>query len=311
MDTASLLSGDERCGRIAHWGLDWEREKIEARDLLAAGIKAGLTSTRKDFNQEAGEAVIGVARDREVIQDDKCDQFSSIIHLASLADVVSSAIRRPSDEPWRLSEPVPLDDGILWTPSCYLSPRGDFLRRVVLVSAWNQDRHYAELRSWHSLGEVCIQNLPMQLIIIILGQRREGRYNGYWSRGYLHPVNKKLRFRRKNFIGQGFKDSWKEAWREDHDELPTSAWLDGMMEDGVLEDVRIRIDLPVPSEENRQRIVNLAKSKLRRIYSTKEIPEQNLSICDWPTPCIFRLPCHAQEPVSGRFGFMRIDEINK
>ena len=137
----------------------------------------------------------------------------------------------------------------------------------------------------------------------------EGKYHGPWSKGLQHPKNKQIRFKRKAFIGEGFKSTWIPCWREDHDEIPTRTWLSRMIEDEVLEDVCQKIDLPVPDEQNRERIVELAKRKLTRIYNTKELPEQNLSCCDWPTVCWHRSHCHSQQEPNGRFGFVRISEV--
>ena len=283
--TSHILKEFEICPRKSFWMKTWERDQIDAKELLYEGIKSGLTTSRKDFGDAAGEEIISVARDQELIQDDKADQYSSIIHLASLSDIIVSAIRKPTDDPWTLPEPVDLGDGVTWHSSCFLAPSGQTLRRVSLVSSWSKDRHFGDQRGWNCLGESCVYGLPMQTVVIVLGQHREGKYNGYWSKGFRHPINRGLRIKRKNFISKGFSDSWTQCWREDYDQISTQEWLDQMIKDEVLQDVCFRVDLPLPDEENRQRIVDLAKSKLKRIYSTDELPEQNLSVCDFPIPC--------------------------
>jgi hypothetical protein len=188
-----------------------------------------------------------------------------------------------------------------------MSPDGRFLRRIVLASAWNDDRHYSEARSWYTLGEVCAYDLPMQQAVIILGQHREGKRHGYWSKGLRHPVNKKLRFRKRNDVSTGFKSSWNSVWREDYDEITTKEWLDAMYEDGVLQDVAFNVDIPVPVKEVRKKIVDLAARKLEEIEEMKEIPDMQLSTCSWPVKCQFIRPCHNFETPNGRYGFVNIN----
>jgi hypothetical protein len=194
----------------------------------------------------------------------------------------------------------------MWTPSALLSPDGSHLRRVALVSNWSDDRHYSEARSWFSLGEVCAYGLPMQQVVIVLGQSRDGRRHSHWTKGLLHPANKKLRFRKKTNIAAGFKDTWHQVWREDRDEIATKDWISAMIEDDVLRDICFNVSIPVPEKAARQRILDLAARKLDRLSALKVLPDQNLSTCDWPRVCAFRNNCHSGNEPSGRYGFARI-----
>ena len=304
-DSPTLLSSVESCDLRGFWDRDWETHKIELSELLQQGIRAGLTSERPDFHEAAGERVMGIAAEREIFTDHH-DVYAQAIHTASIADIVSLAIRKPSEPPWDVPEPVGLGDGLIWTPACFLAPSGTNLRHVVIATAWSHDKHYAEARSWYSLGETCIYGLPMQQAVIVLGQHRDGKRHGYWSKGYRHPINRKLRLKRKNFSGEGFKDTWQQVWREDWDDIPTKAWLAQMLEDDVLKEVAFSVEIQVPPEGERQRIVDMAKRKLERLYAMTEKPEPKLTGCDFPFPCGHRNHCHKNEPPSGRFGFVRI-----
>ena len=82
-----------------------------------------------------------------------------------------------------------------------------------------------------------------------------------------------------------------------------------MLTDGVLQDHLILIDVPMPELKVQREIRDLAVSKLDGIYQTKALPDKNLSTCFWPTKCQFIGPCHSDQPVSGRFGFVRVDSI--
>ena len=149
----------------------------------------------------------------------------------------------------------------------------------------------------------------MKIAVCMIGAHKDGRYHSPWTKGFLHPVSKKLRFRRKNGKGEGFKDSWISIFREDRDEIDTKTWLESMLSDGVLSDVCFPIDLPLPEPKARQEIVDLAARRLDQIYSTKDLPMRQLSTCDFPFPCSHRGHCHKNENPSGRYGFVRVDQV--
>jgi hypothetical protein len=147
----------------------------------------------------------------------------------------------------------------------------------------------------------------MQLVVVHLGRHLDGKFHSHWSKGLRHPSgNKVLRFRKKKSVDTPFKESWISIWREDYDDISTSQWLEAMLKDGVLQDLLIRVDVPVPTPEHRQRIVDLAQRKLELIRGTKELPLQQLSTCDWPTPCVHRGHCHAQQGPSPAYGFVQL-----
>jgi hypothetical protein len=79
-----------------------------------------------------------------------------------------------------------------------------------------------------------------------------------------------------------------------------------MLSDGVLSDVCFVVDLPVPEPKARQNIVDLAVRRLGQIWTTKELPDPNLSSCFWPSRCAFVSNCHRGDLPSGRYGFVQI-----
>lgn len=306
MGTAETLEGYERCPRIPWWGREWEKGKLSPQDMLDIGVKAGLTAAvGSEYGMEAGETLYELGATRQ-IESKEHDIHAQVVHLASIADIVTTAIRKPTDAPWGV--PEALDR---WESECFLSPDGSHLRKVIFVTSWSDDRHYSLCRSWSAMGEVCHYELPMQLVVVMLGKQQSGRFHSYWSHGLRHPVNKKLRFRKKVDIANAFKSSWMECWREDHDEITTQEWLNAMISDDVIRDVLFKIDVAVPEKVSRQRIVDLANRKLDRIEKMKVLPDQSLSVCDWPVPCQFRRNCHGGEEPSGRYGFLsRIDHTS-
>lgn len=273
--------------------------------MVNLALRASLVAAgAQQWGELAGAEVLQLAEDRG-LQTDQNDIYSSVIHHAALSDLLVSSIRKPQDEPWLVPDPVQN-----WTSDCFLSPDGRYLRRYTLVSHWNDQRHYSECRSWYSCGEIAHYKLPMQLIVLVIGQERLGKRLSPWVSGFLHPANHELRFRKKSRSQtEVFNDKWTKIWREDHAEITRETWLNGMLKDDVLPEVCFKIDMPVPDEIHCQRIRDIAARKLERLYAMTETPEPNLSTCDWPVPCTFRRLCHTipeREP-SRKNGFVQIE----
>ncbi|HEX5426650.1 MAG TPA: hypothetical protein VFW94_24270 [Candidatus Acidoferrales bacterium] len=305
LTTSELLTNDERCGRLGLWSQSWEKRSYRAKQFLDAAIRVGLTTSKGDFGQIAGGEVVGLFRDHE-LEPRTHNDYDTAIHLAALSDILTSALRPPQSAPWLIPAPIAIGNHV-WTSGALLAPNRLALRRFVLVDRWSDDTHYHVCRSWGTLGEICAYSLPMELAVCVIGQFREGRYRSHWTQALRHPFSKKLRFRKKHQVEAGFKDTWKVTLREEHDEISTRDWLAAMMEDGVLPDLMFKIDVEVPEESERRRIVDLAIAKLDKIEATKELPLQNLSTCDLP-PCPFRSSCHKGDEPSGRYGLVRLGE---
>ena len=301
--TYELLEHFEHCHREGIYARDWQKSKITPAQMLAEGIKEGLTVDSPNYGQMAGEHCFELAVNPG-LDSKEYDLHSETIHICSLSDVISSAIRKK--EPWKPLGAIEVGEGGRWENDAYLDDTG-CLRRVLCVSSWSDERHYGLCRSWGTLGTMCLAGRPMKIAVAVLGQHKDGRYHGPWSKGLLHPANKKLRFRKKT---EGkFKDTYIPVWREDRAEISTNEWLDSMLTDGVLQDSLILIDIPLPSHEVQKEIRDLAARKLKTIYATRDLPEKQYSTCFWPVPCIFKNPCHSDQAVSGRFGFVRLDSI--
>lgn len=302
-----LLVSTETCLRQSFWHLDFEPSWWGSKEFLEAGVRHGLLTDHEDFAREARTYVLNLAADKEVRITGSGNQYDGLISIAHLAEIIVCAIRKEKEGPWKAAPPIDMGNGYTWDSGAFLDPTETHLRRISFVSDWNDDRHYSVCRSWANAGTAAAYGCDLTLLAVIVGAFREGRYRSPWTMAYRHPKNRLPRFRKKHDIESGFKETWLKFWREDSSDLTTKQWLEAMLSDGVLKDLLIRVDIPCPSDEQRQHILNLAKIKLDRLKSTTELPEQNLSTCDWPTPCIFRKCCHNGEPPSGRYGFVKIE----
>lgn len=304
--TPSLLSDFETCPRKGHWASRWTACKLKSSQMVSESILTALLATEGTWGEIAGSEVMQLAQDRGM-DTETPRLFDSAVHHAALSDLIVSSVRKPNDPPWLIPPPVQS-----WIPDCFMSPDGRTLRRIVLVSNWSDARHYSECRSWRTLGEVAHYELPMSLIVAVIGSERDGIRSGPWTTGFLHPQNHQLRFRKRSKgtkqDGNVFNDSWQRVHREDHAEISRETWLESMLRDDVLREVLFRVDIPVPSQAHLLRIRQMAAAKLDRLSALKEVPDGNLSTCDFPVPCVFRGCCHVipERCPSESEGFIRL-----
>lgn len=207
-------------------------------------------------------------------------------HHAAIADLVATHLRQ--DGPWTRPEPV---DG--WESGAFMGPRG--LRRVILSAWWDDERAAAEMHSWSTLGEMAVYQEPITLEVIILGPSRKGKRHSSWTRGFLHPQNHKLRFKRNAHYGQRdkpFGDNWMPVWREDHDRITREEWLAAMEADSVTEELHLSIPVILPSRPKLDTLRDLIARKTDRLEKLKGSPEPSYSSCHQiQSPCPFHSCC--------------------
>lgn len=307
MTTADLLTHYETCDRKGFWSKDWQRRRLDATQFLREAIRAGVTENqREDFGEVAGEKVMELAVDPGMeLPPTRPHLHASVIHHAALSDALTTALRKPAAPAWTIP-PTAVVNGLPWGSSAFLDPSGTRLRRVALVTSWNDDRHYSEIQSWYGMGEVVAYGLPMTMAVLVLGQQRDGRRASPWTKGFLHPQNHKLRFRKRARVThEVFSDKWEQVWREDRGEISTREWLGAMLEDDVLRDVCFTVDIPLPDRLVQERIQDIAARKLERLTKLTERPEASMSVCQ---RCPFKGCCHSETPYlpSEKGGFVRV-----
>jgi hypothetical protein len=223
--------------------------------------------------------------------------YPSAISHAAVADMVVTAIRNQNHEVWQPG-PDPVDS---WISSVQLDPTGTRLRRFLAVSTWSADRELYERQSWYCLGEVAHYGMPMQLVVAVLGPMVNGRRHNPWAKGLLHPQGSDLRFKlRRRSSVEGFKESWKPIYREEHDEIQRERWLGAMAMDEVLPELLFVVEIPVP--EDSAAIRKLAAHQLERMAGLRWTPPKQLSTCRNPIhPCPFQACCWGQPETKPSF----------
>ena len=301
MTSAELLEGADRCGRIPYLSRSWQRRTMSPLSVLYRAIEVGLESPDEAPGQAAGDHVMTLAVDRGLDTPQE-DLYGLANHLAGMADIITWMLR--TGGPWERPADVKVGSA-LWESGAFLSASGTRLRRIVLVDHWDDRRELAESHSWRSMGECAVYGMPMDQTVIVLGQNRQGRRHGAFSKAWQHPVSKQIRFRKRD--GSGFDGNWSPIYREDW-EGSREGWLDAMTQDSVLEDSVLSAVVEIPIEVSQVRLI--AQAKLAAIRETATLPYPSLSQCDSPLgPCQFRDACWSFQPPSEQLGFVRLSSI--
>ena len=275
----------------------WRPPSIRPVEALYESIEAGLTDPSDAPWDTAEQTMLELATTRG-IDSAQTDLLGEAEHLASLASFITYLLR--PDGPWKRPEPLSMPDGSLWHPGAFLSQSEGHLRRLVLCARWDAYVQVEQEHDWRTL-EGAIYGVPMDLVVVVIGNERDGRRHGPLSKGWTHPVSKGLRFRKRD--GVGFDGNWNPVFRE-HTEFSHGEWLDAMVEDGVLADI-VHIHRAEEPEQPAQ-LLDLTCSNLLRTRQT-EIPYPQLSRCfDRFHPCAFRSCCPKGIEPSAELGFVQI-----
>lgn len=232
--------------------------------------------------------------------------YAVALHTASLADILTTVLRqaaiwaRPADKVTETST---------WVSSAFLESTGLRLHRVLMVDRWSDDRSKAERHSWKTLGEQSVYELPITIHVVVLGQRRLGKWHGPFSKGYLHPHGRMLRIKKRD--GESFSGKWTACWREEHDTISRDKWIDQMDADGALRESLFTIDCEPPEPKLASEIRRLAEVKLRKIREASTVPDLSPGACWWPTPCQFAYCCWNFQKPSERNGFVPVSQLNR
>lgn len=306
--SAPMLESWDRCRRLGMYLKDWAPIRVTPLGAVYSALRTVLETDGYPGPQLAREHVMQLAGERGV-QTDRDDPYDLMVHHAYLAEVLARALRQPSAlEGVKYHPPVKLRaTGHVWQPDSYLVDGGTRLMRVVLVDHWDDDRQLAELHSWRTLGDVAVTGLPMTMRVLVIGQSRNGKRHGHWTRARQHPQSKRLRFQRKTAKDDGFAESWATVWRE-NTQVGPDPWIEQMARDQVLREVAFERKVIVPAQYARAQVlgdIERIGDEMEAAVKAKVQFPMTRSACDSPIhgPCLFQVCCYApSETTPGECG---------
>lgn len=218
----------DRCPRRYAFEREYETRSISPLGLLYAAIEGSLTAP--DAVQGAIDAIMERTQRLDVNAGD-LSPLSAVKHIESMAEVIAMALRSNLG---RATRPKPVKLGEHEWHSNLFECKGE-LHRIILASHMDDDSLRSYAHSWQTVGELAALERPITLTVVLIGSQRGGRRHSAWSKGFLHPIQRNLRFapRKKD---SGFTENWKQVWREQSN-VNATVWLDQMRNDGVLDEL--------------------------------------------------------------------------
>jgi hypothetical protein len=291
--TAQLLDTFDRGGpRRFAFEREYEPLSISPLGLLYAAVEGSLVAG--DPVQGAKDAILERTQRLEVSAGD-LSSLSAVRHVESMAEVIALALRAKLG---RASMPARGTLGEHEWKSNLFECRGEH-HRIILVSHLDDDSLRSFAHSWGTIGELAALEKPITLTVVLIGSQRGGRRHSPWAKGFLHPVQKALRFapRKKD---DGFTQNWKTCWRE-QTEIKAETWLDRMRTDEMLEELIVSRKIQYRGDDERMRqaksdILSLAEEMK---HASGDAPMRR-SACDeiGRGPCPFQAVCYSPTPAT-------------
>ncbi|MDE2104231.1 MAG: hypothetical protein KGL39_43745 [Patescibacteria group bacterium] len=281
--SAQILDEYDRCERRYAFLKTYEPKLISTLGVLYAAVEAGIVSSEPEAS--AKDETMKQASSKDLVLKD-LNSFASIRHIGYLAGIISVALQS------RLGRMKPCRGTDEWESGLFESEDGS-LHRIELVSHFDDDRLRACAHSWRVIGELAALQQPVNLTVVVIGPQRGGRRHSEWSKGLLHPVNKKLRFSPRNNKQNGFAGSWEKVWREQQD-IPTKKWLEQMNQDGIMQNLIVSREIAYNPDDSRmvEARVDMIQIADRMSYARTDSPMRRSS-CDEFGGCAFQSVCYS------------------
>ena len=188
--------------------------------------------------------------------------------------------------------PVSLTSSLQWQ---FLSHRDESgtLHRWKFVDYINEDIT-DELHSWEVFGDIAAAEMPMELHLVAIGQRKQQHQHSPWCKVYTHPkLLNVFRFQKKS--GDGLEGDWKPVWYNQNQNNPKQ-WVDLMISDNIVDNLIRHVsvtELPQEHLDLFMRDVLAEAETMEAVYKTepKKLPMSRYA-CDNPYPCPHQLYCY-------------------
>lgn len=207
--------------------------------------------------------------------------------------------------------PLKLPNGLLWHFLSHQDETGT-LHRWKFVDHLDEDP-VAELHGWEVFGDIAAADVPMQLHLIAIGQRKGSHQHSPWCRVYSHPKLANLyRFQKvKGELG----GEWKPVWFSGNSKNNPKDWVDMMLRDKVFEGIIRHINVKEVSTKHRARFfrdVEVESEQMDDIISNKVDPSDlpmSRYACDHPYTCPHQLFCYGSSSLDDAGIYVRRDKV--
>lgn len=287
------LEAVDSCDRKYALLRDYEPTLMSPTAMLYAGIEAGLVGENPG---ESAKDAIRELSSRVDLDAKALSGLSGVRHVGLLAEVLSVALRRVIG---KLNRVQPVEwMGHTWESGLFECHKTRTVHRIVLIPHYDDEILRSFAHQWGVVGELAALGRDIMLTAVVIGQSRGGRRHSHWTKGLTHPVQKSLRFARRDGEKSGFTKGWKDVWRE-QTQITAEAWLDQMTTDGVLEEMIVT--RKVPHRRSDGRVVSAERDLVqvaeRMAQASADSPMRRSACDDLRGACPFQAWCWSPEPV--------------
>ncbi len=289
-----LLDVYDRCPRRFAFERTHESRTISPLGLLYKAVEGSLVAA--DPAQGSRDAIMEVTARLDVAAGDHLSPISAVRHVDAMAEVIALALRA------RLGKAKPVEPVRV---GCHEWQSGLFdfhgsLHRIILASHLDDDSLRSFAHAWQTIGELAALERPITLTAVLVGAQRGGRRHSHWSKGFLHPIQRSLRFGRRRGGADGFTEGWKECWREQSN-IKADVWLERMRNDDVLDDLIVSRRVGYSGSDERMRQARADLVQIAPLMETAVDPmslPMRRSSCDelGKTACPWQAVCFAAKP---------------
>jgi hypothetical protein len=287
--TSQLFDTYDRCPRRYAFERTHEPRTISPLGLLYAAVEAALSGG------SYSDAILDITSRMDVITGE-LSPISVVRHVECLSEIIALALKAKLGHMRRL-EPIPFGEH-QWQSNLFEGRSGD-LHRLILASHMDDDTLRSYAHSWGTIGELAALERPLALTIVLIGPQRGGRRHSAWSKGFLHPIQKVLRFAPRK-RDTGFTENWKQVWREQTD-IKADTWLERMRMDNVLTDLMVSRQIAFNAGD--ERMIQARRDMLALIprmeAATVDEPMRRSS-CDelGKGACVWQSCCYSPTPAT-------------
>lgn len=272
--TSQIFDTFDRCGRRLALEREYESLTTSPLGLLYKAVESAIAAS--DVAQGVADEVSSITKHKDVQAGD-LSPISAVRHVSCMAEVIGLALKTKLGKMKRV-ESIPIGEH-LWESNLF-ETRGGILHRIVFTAHLDDDSLRSFAHSWQTIGELAAIERPINLTAVVIGSQRGGRRHTPWAKGFIHPVQKNLRFGRRKAKADGFTDGWKEVWRE-QSEIKAETWFERMQIDDMVDE--LIVTRKVQYREDDARMVQAKSDMLAlipRIEAVDRSEPMRRSSCD-------------------------------
>lgn len=231
------------------------------------------------------------------------DPYKTAMDYCAMLDTVLRALSKLTLLCLHEVKDLAITDSFVWRTNVHSDDSGT-LHRWITVDDWGDSDIARELHSWHVMGDICVNRVPLMLHVVEIGQVRNGRRASPWARAYKHPAMPGMHIRFRKVSGAELGGEWKPFYLADNSHaIDADAWVAIMEKEGVAQERIHHLNVNCPPDSvcvaTVDQIINEvnAMQMVKGGWSTLSMSRNH---CDTFVPCPFQNVCYSEQVIDIR-----------